>query len=306
MILWVCAIAALLITAPILRERFKRPVDDATRAAAPGQFARLSQGVTHYQWHGSDGPMVVCVHGLTTPSFVWQALAAGLVQMGFRVLAYDLYGRGYSDHVPGAQDHAFFQTQLTDLLADQDVGDNITLIGYSMGGAIATVFAAQNRARLRRLILLAPAGMRPVATGWVGSMIRTPLVGSWLMLLTYPRSLRAGLAAEADQLTHVKNISTLQTAELGRRGFVPSVHASLCGALATTLHTEHHALRDAGLPVLAIWGADDAVIPLAASKQLHHWNTSAQTAIIDTAGHGLPYTHTPDALGHIARFLPHS
>lgn len=72
------------------------------------------------------------------------------------MLTYDLYGRGCSDQPAGKQDRAFFLTQPEELLQDQEVEDDFTLIGYSMGGAIA--FAAAHPARLRELILLAPAG----------------------------------------------------------------------------------------------------------------------------------------------------
>ncbi|EEB85586.1 alpha/beta fold hydrolase [Roseobacter sp. GAI101] len=69
-------------------------MNDVARGSAPGQFAELSRGVTHYEWVGpARGPVAVCVHGLTTPSFVWRSITKGLVLMGFRTLIYDLYGR---------------------------------------------------------------------------------------------------------------------------------------------------------------------------------------------------------------------
>ena len=120
---------------PLGIEARRKPMSAAARQDASGDFVTLSQGVTHYEWLGpARGPVAVCVHGLTTPSFVWRGLARGLARMGFRVLIYDLYGRGYSDRVQGRQDRVFFLRQLNDLLADQQVNGDITLVGYSMGG----------------------------------------------------------------------------------------------------------------------------------------------------------------------------
>jgi pimeloyl-ACP methyl ester carboxylesterase len=120
----------LLAAAPFLREMSKSEMDDTARRHAPGAFATLSRGVTHYRWMGAArGPVAVCVHGLTTPSFVWYGIAQGLGAIGFRVLIYDLYGRGYSDRPDGPQDSAFFVTQLEDLLEDQGVDGDITLLG---------------------------------------------------------------------------------------------------------------------------------------------------------------------------------
>lgn len=155
-LLFLAAIAA----APFAVEHYRAVMSDGRRGSAPGQFVELSQGVTHFHLSGpSEGPLIVCVHGLTTPSFVWAQLAKGLTTLGFRVLVYDLYGRGFSDHLDSIQDKAFFNQQLDDLLIHLEVEDPFHLIGYSMGGAIATGFASTYPARVRRLVLLASAGM---------------------------------------------------------------------------------------------------------------------------------------------------
>ncbi|WP_299825570.1 alpha/beta fold hydrolase [uncultured Roseobacter sp.] len=305
--IWVYLILAAIIATPLIIESTRKPMNDKARAAAPGQFAHLSQGVTHYQWYGPEGgPVAVCVHGLTTPSFVWQGIAKGLAHMGFRVLVYDLYGRGFSDRLRGAQDRAFFITQLNDLLADQGVEDDITLIGYSMGGSIATVFAAQKPNRIHELILLAPAGMCTLTKGLLGFAARTPVIGTWLMLELYPAILRAGLKAERDRPTSVAGINDLQDAELNWRGFIPAVRASIAGILSDDLQEDHALLHHEDVPVLAIFGSEDNVIPLSSRDILKRWNSDAHTAVIEGAGHGLPYSHTVDALEAINGFMQQS
>src|SRR6056297_2990067 len=120
-----------LAAAPFLREAAKPTMDDTARRSAPGSFGTLSRGVTHYRWMGAArGPVAVCVHGLTTPSFVWHGVAQGLGAMGFRVLIYDLYGRGYRDPPGGPQHRAVFPTQHEDMLDDQVVDRHNTLLVY--------------------------------------------------------------------------------------------------------------------------------------------------------------------------------
>ena len=122
-------------------------MDDAARREAPGEFVTLSRGVTHYQWHGHvDGPVIVMVHGLSSASWVFSGLFHGLSLMGFRILTYDLYGRGYSDRPPGEQDKDFFVGQLEELLTALGIPEDkeICLFGYSMGGAISTCYAAKH------------------------------------------------------------------------------------------------------------------------------------------------------------------
>ena len=303
MIFWALLFLAGLAAFPFVRERMRKPMDDRARQDAPGQFQRLSQGITHFQWIGPEnGPVAVCIHGLTTPSFVWRSIAAGLARMGYRVLVYDLYGRGYSDRPGGAQDKTFFLRQLDDLLDNQAVDDDLTVIGFSMGGAIATAFAASRPGRIRQLVLLATAGMQPVGDRLSRVILSIPLFGRWMMLLRYPGMLRRGLRNEADLPTSVAGINDLQIAELEWRGLLPAVHASLRDLLSESAESWHRSLNRAGVPVLAIWGSDDVVIPLAASDRLSEWNCDARNRIIDGAGHGLPYTHTSDVLRILAEF----
>jgi pimeloyl-ACP methyl ester carboxylesterase len=288
---------ALLLAMPFLIEARRTTMDDTARKDAPGHFANLSQGVTHYCWIGPDaGPVVVCVHGLTTPSFVWNGLAAGLARIGYRVLIYDLYGRGYSDRPVGVQNGAFFLRQLHDLLSDQQITGDFVLMGHSMGGAIATLFAAANPARVRHLVLLTPAGIATMAGGLTRFIVATPLLGDWLMHAFYPRQHRAYTGTERDLPSSVPAIVDLQQAELRNRGFIPAVLSSMRGTLGTPLREEHETLKEAGVPVLTIWGGLDPVIPASAADTLARWNPDARQEIIATGGHGLPYADTDTVL----------
>lgn len=273
---------------PVLLRRGLRDPDPAT---APGEFADLSQGRTHYRWIGPvRGPVVVAIHGLTTSSPVWGAVAAGLGRIGYRVLVYDLYGRGYSDAPRGAQDRAFFLRQLTDLLAHLGLREDLTILGYSMGGSIATAFAAAHPERMHRLMLLAPAGIEVVEGRFEAWTARVPVVGDWLNAVMGAARMARRIEGRG-QGSEIAGIEAMQRAELRRLGYLEAVLSSRRGLLAERLEAEHRAIAAAGFPVIAIWGEQDDVVPLRALGTLSSWNRRAAQEVIADAGHGIVHTH---------------
>lgn len=278
---------------PFVRERLRRPMGPEARASAPGNFTELSGGQTHYQWFGPPrGPVAVCIHGLTTPSFVWGGLVRHLTEMGFRVLTYDLFGRGYSDRPRGPQDPAFFVRQLHDLLRKLDVSEEVTLFGYSMGGVIAAAYGAKYPHQLRRVVLIAPAGMTLSLGRIAGLAAQWPILGDWAYHMGYPLQLRRGIRAEAGLPQSIERLAEMQLQELSYRGFVPAVISSIRHSLRKPIPAIHKQLAGSGVPVSAIWGRDDTVIPISSLGVLAQWNRQAHQDVIEGAGHGLVYTHT--------------
>lgn len=296
-------ILAALASVPWMLESSRKGVS-AFRGAAPGRFAKLSQGVTHYQWLGpSRGPIVVAVHGLTTPSAVWYAIAEGLARLGYRVLVYDLYGRGFSDAPRGAQNASFFTQQLDDLLEHQGLTEDVTLMGYSMGGSIVTAYAATRPNRVRRLILLASAGIwlrEDRLTEWSRTL---PFLGDWLHAVIGVRRMRRALRRQLGLTYDIKGIVELQLAEFQSRGFVRSVLSSRRHMLAEMQEKRHRVIGREGIPVVAIWGEKDSVIPLRSLGTLTQWNRAVRQEVIPKADHAVAYTHSAQVVRVVADVL---
>jgi len=158
-------------------------LDDHLRASLPGGFIQLTDGVTYYELAGTvDRPLVILVHGLSVPSYIWEPAFKTLRRAGFCVLRYDLFGRGYSDRPRAAYTLDFFERQLAELLAALDLRQQLSVIGLSMGGPIAAAFAAHQPARVARLGLIDPAGLldwNPPSL----RLLRLPVIGELLMEL---------------------------------------------------------------------------------------------------------------------------
>ena len=297
--IWVAAALALagLAALPFAIEARKRPVDPQALVREGGEIAPLRHGATWYRWHGDGpGPVLVLVHGLSTPSWVFSGLTDGLAAMGFRVLRYDLYGRGRSARPAAVHDRALFTAQLGGLLDHLGIDEPVTLLGYSMGGAIATCFAAEHPGRVARLILLAPAGMAYAPAPLLARAARWGLVGDWLWLLAGGRHLCRGARAEAPRATAIPDLAERIAREVATRGYLPAILSSERHMLTELLEAEHRQIHDHGLPVLAIWGARDTVIPPPAISKLTEWNRRARHVVVPDASHALGYTHPAQVL----------
>lgn len=296
-------VLAVVAALPFWLERQRAPMGKAARKAAPGSFATLSQGVTHYRWHGpARGPVLVAIHGLIAPSAVWDIVAAGFGGMGYRVLTYDLYGRGYSDAPDGPQDEAFFLQQLEDLLEDQGLTEDLTMVGYSMGGAIATAFTHASAHRVKRLILMATAGVEMNESKFARFCRETPILGDWLHGLLGTTRMRQSIATDFAQ-SDIDTLKATVSDQLRQRGFLKAVLSSRRGMLDTKQKAAHQAIGRLDIPTIAIWAEQDKVIPLSALGTLTQWNRNVRQETIPDAGHGLPHTHTSALIEKLRELL---
>ncbi|MEO0905424.1 MAG: alpha/beta fold hydrolase, partial [Pseudomonadota bacterium] len=268
---------------PFVIERRRPAIGPSERHGAKGEFVQLSQGVTHCRWAGSArGPVAVVVHGLASPMISMEGVAEGLGKLGYRVLMYDLYGRGLSDAPKGKQDRAFFLRQLSDLCAYHGLTEELTIAGYSMGGSIATAFATEYPHSVKRVILIATAGIKTNESAFSRFCRRVPGLGDWAhAMFAHNRILKAipqkGATREIDAVLQA------QRQELTRRGYLPGILSSRRGMLAEDQESEHRKLYRQGIPVTAIWGGVDPIIPLRAVGLLGLWNRDARQEVVAAA-----------------------
>ncbi|KFY12111.1 hypothetical protein V492_04089, partial [Pseudogymnoascus sp. VKM F-4246] len=117
-----------------------------------------------HEWGPEDGKKILLVHGITTPCLALGGIAHGLVAKGYRVMLFDLFGRGYSDSPTSLpHDLRLYTTQLLLVLSSSSlpwcVPSGFSLLGYSLGGGIAAGFTAYFPHLVEKLVLLAPAGL---------------------------------------------------------------------------------------------------------------------------------------------------
>ena len=106
-----------------------------------------------------DGPAILLVHGLMSDGSTWSRPAAGLAEAGYRVIVPDLLGHGSSDKpADGGYHLPYFAASLHSLLTELGVR-SVTVVGHSLGGAIAMQLAHDHPELVHRLVLVSAGGL---------------------------------------------------------------------------------------------------------------------------------------------------
>lgn len=281
----IAALVLLVLGAYLALDREHASLDASARAAAPGKFARLSDGVTHYDLAGAnDGRTVVLLSGATVPYYIWDSTSAALSTRGFRVLRYDYYGRGYSDRPALAYDLATYDRQLGELLDTLGIRGPVDVAGVSMGGAIAASFADRHPDRVRTITLVDPAigiaGETPLP-------LRTAFTGN--LALTFGASSMA--RGQLDDFVHPERypdwVSRYET-QMRYKGFRRSILETQRHDVFRQPARSFQALARSDIPMLVIWGKEDHTVPISFSDTIRAVFPRAEFHAIDGAGH-LPH-----------------
>lgn len=110
-------------------------------------------------WNAGGGETIVLCHGFLDHAWSFQPLAQHLAEAGLEVIAFDWRGHGESEHV-GQGGYYHFPDYVLDLhaLMPQLAEGPVHLLGHSMGGTAAALYAGTHPARLRTLTLVEGLG----------------------------------------------------------------------------------------------------------------------------------------------------
>ena len=108
----------------------------------------------HYNDHGSGKP-VILIHGYPLDGNSWEKQERELLKEGWRVISYDRRGFGQSSQPTVGYDYDTFAADLKALLDHLELGEDVALVGFSMGtGEVTRYLGTYGSAGVSKAALL--------------------------------------------------------------------------------------------------------------------------------------------------------
>ncbi len=267
----------------LIRDHETLALTNDERALAAGNFIELSAGYTHYHLRGPEnGPTVVLVHGVSTPNYLWNSTADTFIKEGYRVLQYDLLGRGFSDRPDVTYTKELFANQLNDLVEHLGISKPFYLAGISMGGIVVTEFSVQYPDKVSKLALLAPFNKK-----WDMGLARYPVLGEFLATTQIIPAMPDRLARNfyRPDLHMPKDWSQKIYQQTRYKGFRHAFLSSLRNIVSLDPIDRYRELGRTGIPTITIWGKQDATLPFEQHKRVLEVVPNSDVLLVDKAGH---------------------
>ncbi|HJR80830.1 MAG TPA: alpha/beta hydrolase [Anaerolineales bacterium] len=276
-----------------------KELNELTRKELGGSFIRLPDGVTHYEISNPDKEdTVIFVHGFSVPYFIFDPTFAFLTQSGFRVVRYDLFGRGFSDRPETRYSLDFYVKQLGDLLDALHFTPPVSLAGLSTGGPITATFTARFPQRVAKLVLIDPIGTEPLPFARLLKLATLPLLGEALLSLAGNGNRFKNTASKFFDREHVEHFRARYIVAMQYKGFRRGILSSLRNGLIDPVPEIYERVSALVKPVLLFWGRNDPTVPFNHSDALRATIPHIEFHAIDSCGH-IPHYEKPDMVNPI-------
>jgi len=241
-----------------------------------------------------QGAPVVFIHGFAASMYSWRKTLPAVVAAGYRVIAFDNRGFGFSDKPADDYSNAAYARLVVALLDSLHLPSAV-LVGHSMGGAIAAEVALRYPARVRGLVLIDAAGFGVRWPGilkvgrWPGAGgVATAIRGRWVT----ERLLRS---TYADPSKVTEEDVDQYYAPVPEPGYGRALRGVLREFRFDTLVGR---LGAVAAPTLVMWGAADRWIPVRDGSRLAAELPRGVFVIIPRTGHAAA-EESPDEVNRL-------
>ncbi len=267
-------------------------------------FTKTKLGTVHFEDVGpKNADPIVLVHGVSGPLAVWDQNMQTLLDAGYRVIRFDLFGRGMSARLPDSPyGLPVYLNQLESLLAHLRVDRPITMIGSSLGAIISTEYALQHPEHVKSVILVGPAGF-PIHVPAVARLGSVPFLGDAVFKIFGSDAIRTQNKKYFVDENPPKELWNYFTAQVDVAGTAEAMRATMDNAPVQNYLDSYKQLGESGIPVGIIWGRQDKTFDYSNHEILQRLIPSAKFTTIENAGHLPQYERSTETNKALKRYL---
>lgn len=251
-----------------------------------GHYATLDNGLTLHYLEAGSGPTVIWLHGSGPGASGFSNFKGNyplFAEAGHRNIVLDLPGFGRSDKPDDVNyDLDFFVSSLHGFLDKVGI-DCCTLLGNSLGGAIALGATLAYPERVEKLILMAPGGVEERATYF-------QMPGIQRMVEVFAQG-----PMGVEQMRHVMTLQLFDSSQLDeallreRAAVAVTQPANLFSTMMVPNMTER--LGEIRVPILGFWGTNDLFNPPAGAFKILDNAPNARFILLNRCGHWVQVEH---------------
>ena len=262
----------------------------------------------HYNDHG-DGEPIVLIHGYPLDGNSWERQERALLAAGHRCISYDRRGFGRSSQPATGYDYDTLAADLKALLDHVALDRDVTLVGFSMGtGEVTRYLGTYGSAGIGRAVLIgalppyllrADDNPQGVPKDVFEGLEQAVVADRYAFFDAFLGNVYGTDATVPERLSPAAFRASAQLA--ARRG---PYAASAC--IGTWLTDFRRDLPKIDIPVLAIHGTADRVLPLAVTTaRLRDERLIADLTVVEIAGapHNVGWTHPHEVNSALLAFL---
>ena len=278
------------------KNKEKKEITHQVRLNTNGSYLTLNMGQIHYELDGQDtGKVVILINGFSVPYYIWDGTFEYLVEQGFKVLRYDLYGRGFSDRPNVLYNRKLYIDQIKEMIEQLHLKGRVNLAGVSFGGIVATDFTLDYPDMVDKLVLIDPA------YNMVKPHKRMP---------AFVLDIKETINADDRANSQLDDIAYPDLFPDWVKKYLPQMeYKGFRRALISTWYNYPYSGRESNTalnakhkPVLLIWGKEDKTVPYQYSDSIRRVLKTQFLPVEDVAH--LPQLEKPDIVNPaIAAFL---
>lgn len=304
---WIGGLSASALGAFVAAKLLLRPADvewEKNRAAVfHADYSRFTEvdGVrVHYQEVGqATAPPMILIHGFAASNLVWSKVFLELAAAGFRVIAPDLPGYGYSDKPRNLEYTIASQAKLVFSLVRQLGIDRAVLVGSSYGAAIAATIALDHPTLVEKLVLVGAVTNNKPTRYLLMRLFSSPIIGDILspLVVGSRRLLRLRMKRVYDKHSWVLDERRVDARHLplATRGAHRAIIRTVRRWDAERVSRDAHLLTQ---PTLLLWGDTDREVPLRDGEGLQQSIPDSRLVVFRDCGH-LPHEEYPQAFTEV-------